>query len=227
MKSFTKALLISSLFAAATAATAVDGYAQDALPTVEPSAPPALDTLSYKDINANVHNAEANAAENGALYDPVVINPEVSELTTKKTEAARSVLEQTHQNPIPAPKEQPSLQQSLPGEAALDARVEQISELNQIKPGDPITLREALLLADDNNRDLATARVEIDSANAQLKQAWALLLPSISASVTYAHVYNNATGQQHGNGCEIGRPTRLRIARRIGSRLGQRRRIPR
>lgn len=198
MKSFTKALLISSLFAAATAATAVDGYAQDALPTVEPSAPPALDTLSYKDINANVHNAEANAAENGALYDPVVINPEISELTTKKTEAARSVLEQTHQNPIPAPKEQPSLQQSLPGEAALDARVEQISELNQIKPGDPITLREALLLADDNNRDLATARVKIDSANAQLKQAWTLLLPSISASVTYAHVYNNATASSMG-----------------------------
>lgn len=199
MKSFTKALLISSLFAAATAATAVDGYAQDALPTVEPSAPPALDTLSYKDINANVHNAEANAAENGALYDPVVINPEISDLTTKKTEAARSVLEQTHQTPIPAPKEHPSLQQSLPGEAALDAQVEQISELNQIKPGDPITLREALLLADDNNRDLATARVKIDSANAQLKQAWALLLPSISASVTYAHVYNNATASSMGS----------------------------
>lgn len=192
MKSSAKMLLISFL-SVAVMATTVDGYAQEARPTVEPSAPPSLDTLSYKDINANVRQDAAHASDDDALYDPVVINPEISDLTQQRTKAARSVLEQTHESPIPFSKGAPLSQQLLPGEDALDAQVEQISELNQIKPGDPITLREALLMADEKNRDLATARVKIDAANAQLKQAWALLLPSISASVTYAHVYNNAT----------------------------------
>ena len=194
MKSFAKTLLIASLGAAAAMAQAADGFAQDAIKTAAPDAPPALETLSYKDINANIQNAENNAENNGgALYDPVVINPEISDQTTKKAEAARSVLEQTHESPIPAPQNPPSVRQGLPGEEALDEQVEQIAELNQIKPGEPLTLRRALLIADEKNIDLAAARVKIQTANAQLKQAWALLLPSISASVSYAHVYNNST----------------------------------
>lgn len=192
MKSFAKSILISSLLGALCAVP--EGWAQDAGAADKNAAPPALDSLSYKDINANLKNLEKSAEEDGgALYDPVVINTEISNQTTKKAEAARSVLESTHDSPMLEPRgPRPTQQQGLPGEKALDQQVEQISELNEIKPGDPLTLRQALLLADEKNLDLAAARVKIQTANAQLKQAWALLLPSISASVTYAHVYNSS-----------------------------------
>lgn len=192
MKSFAKSILISSLLGALCAVP--EGWAQDGGTADKNAAPPALDSLSYKDINANLKNLEQNAgADGGALYDPVVINTEISNQTTKKAEAARSVLESTHDSPMLEPRgPRPAQQQGLPGEKALDQQVEQISELNEIKPGDPLTLRQALLLADEKNLDLAAARVKIQTANAQLKQAWALLLPSISASVTYAHVYNSS-----------------------------------
>lgn len=160
-----------------------------------PIAPPPADSLSYKDINANIrNNSDDMLNENGALYDPVVINPEVSKNTDSSTNAARAVLENTHETVIPAPRKNAAVQQQgLPGEDLLNNQVEQISELNQIKPGDPITLKQALLMADEKNFDLASARVQIQTANAQLKQAWALLLPNISATLNYAHVYNNST----------------------------------
>ena len=72
MKSFAKSILISSLLGALCAVP--EGWAQDAGAADKNAAPPALDSLSYKDINANLKNLEKSAEEDGgALYDPVVI----------------------------------------------------------------------------------------------------------------------------------------------------------
>lgn len=150
-----------------------------------------------------MHAVEDNALKNNtadAIYDPVVINPEISQTTSSKTQDARTILERTHDTPIPGPGSRNDNQlTALPGEDILDARVEQISELNEIKPGQAMTLREALLMADAQNLTLETARVKIQTAKAQLKQAWAIILPNISGTISYAHVYNNATAASMAN----------------------------
>ena len=51
-----------------------------------------------------------------------------------------------------------------------------------------LTLREALLQADKSNIDLEKARIRIETAQAQLKQAWAIFLPNVSGKLTYAHL---------------------------------------
>ena len=145
-------------------------------------------------------------AEN-TVYDPSLLNEEISrkiiveetavnKKTTQKSkqtaQAARAVLESTHDtDAIPTPpKGAPDItkMQGLPGEEFLNQKVEQISELNEIRPGQPMTLREALLQADKENIDLEKARIRIETARAQLKQAWAIFLPNVSASLTYAHL---------------------------------------
>ena len=141
------------------------------------------------------------------VYDPSLLNEEISrkiiieetaanKKTTKKSketaQAARAVLESTHDtDAIPTPpKGAPDItkMQGLPGEEFLNETVEQISELNEIRPGQPMTLREALLQADKGNIDLEKARIRIETAQAQLKQAWAIFLPNVSGKLTYAHL---------------------------------------
>lgn len=136
--------------------------------------------LTYKDINANM-NSET------PFYDPSVIDPSVGERTHKNAEAARSALEATHDTPLPKLGGSPE-KQGLPGESFLEEQVEQISELNEIKPGPALSLKDALLMADEQNLDLKSAKVNIDTAKAQLKQAWAVLLPNISATLSWAHL---------------------------------------
>ena len=62
-----------------------------------------------------------------------------------------------------------------------------IIEMPRITPGPELTLDEALRLADKRNLTLEAARVEVDKAAAQLKQAYALVLPGIQAKMTLMH----------------------------------------
>ena len=182
MKIRSKKLLIPALLVAALFSTTA--FAQDKnkakTKDVPPPAPPAVESVDYRSIGSN---------GDVPFYDPSVIDPSVGERTSKNAEAARSVLEATHDTPLPGPAEVvPHAQQGLPGEAFLAEQVEQISELNEIKPGPALTLKEALLLADEQNLNLKAAKVKIDTARAQLKQAWAMLLPNISATFSWAHM---------------------------------------
>ena len=144
----------------------------------EPAPVQSADNLTYKDINPETDTP---------FYDPSVIDPSVGARTTEKQAAARATLDATHGAPMPGP-EGITAQQRLPGEEFLEAQVDQISELSEIKPGPAMTLKEALLLADAQNIDLQSAQTNLDKARAQLQQAWALLLPNISATVSWAHL---------------------------------------
>ena len=144
----------------------------------EPAPVQSADNLTYKDINPETDTP---------FYDPSVIDPSVGARTTEKQAAARATLDATHGAPMPGP-EGITAQQRLPGEEFLEAQVDQISELSEIKPGPAMTLKEALLLADAQNIDLQSAQTSLDKARAQLQQAWALLLPNISATVSWAHL---------------------------------------
>jgi len=138
--------------------------------------------------NSDKADSSANNNNQEAYYDPSIIDPTVGERTNKNLAAARLTLTATHETPIPAGVEKDQDQQALPGESALDSQIEQISELNEIKPGPAITLKDALLMADAQNIDLQSAQINIEKARAQLKQAWAIILPNISATFSYAHM---------------------------------------
>ncbi len=56
-----------------------------------------------------------------------------------------------------------------------------------LTPGPTVTLSQVLAAAEARNLTLALARTEIDKAEAQLAQAWGLLLPAISGQATYTH----------------------------------------
>lgn len=172
-------LFMTTILIGAAALGSSAAFAQESAPAADNGAPSQNSELTYKDINSN--NAET------PFYDPSIIDPSVGEQTNKNTEAARNALEVTHDAPMPGPKEA-NPQQGLPGEKFLSTQVEQISELNEIKPGPALSLKEALLLADEQNLNLKAARVKIDTAKAQLKQAWAMLLPNISATLSWAHM---------------------------------------
>jgi outer membrane protein TolC len=60
-------------------------------------------------------------------------------------------------------------------------------ELPQIEPGQEISLAEALDAADKRNMTLASIRVEIEKAEAQLGLAWALVFPAVQANMQYMH----------------------------------------
>ncbi len=132
--------------------------------------------------------SECKPNSHSSYYDPSIIDPSVGERTNKNLAAARLTLTATHETPIPVGVEKIQSQQALPGESALDSQIEQISELNEIKPGPSITLKDALLMVDAQNIDLQSAQINIDKARAQLKQAWAIILPNISATLSYAHM---------------------------------------
>lgn len=171
----------SLIFGAATASAqdpAPDANSVDGTESVQPAA---------EQPKLEIQNDDGATAV--PFYDPSLIDPSVGEKTNKNAQAARNVLEVTHDAPMPGIKDREAAQQQgLPGESFLEAQVEQISELNEIKPGPAMSLKEALLLADEQNLDLASAKVKLDTAKAQLKQAWAMLLPNISASLSWAHM---------------------------------------
>ena len=66
-------------------------------------------------------------------------------------------------------------------------------ELPQMRPGPNITLEQALAAADKRNVTLNAARLEVDKADAQLAQAWALVLPGVQASLQYTHMDHEDT----------------------------------
>jgi len=53
------------------------------------------------------------------------------------------------------------------------------------QPSRVVTLEQAVTIALANNRDLATARLEIDKAHARVSEAWGYALPAIDLSGTY------------------------------------------
>ena len=73
-----------------------------------------------------------------------------------------------------------------PGSPSSRALAEE-AELPPVLPGPPLTLAEALRMADRRNLTLSAARLEIDKARAQLKQAWALVLPAAQANLQLVH----------------------------------------
>ncbi len=169
--------LISFLAGFATVLCGTAAFAQDTAPGADNAAV----------VQEQTNNNTVTDSSDVPFYDPSLIDPSVGEQTNRNTASARTVLEATHDAPMPGPKEA-NPQQGLPGEKFLNTQVEQISELNEIKPGPAMTLKEALLLADEQNLNLKVAKVKIDTAKAQLKQAWAMLLPNISASLSWAHM---------------------------------------
>jgi outer membrane protein TolC len=62
-----------------------------------------------------------------------------------------------------------------------------VIEMPTITPGPEMTLDVALRKADARNLTLEVARVEVEKAEAQLKQAYALVLPGIQAKLTLMH----------------------------------------
>ncbi len=66
-------------------------------------------------------------------------------------------------------------------------------ELPRMRPGPDITLEQALAAADRRNVTLNAARLEVDKADAQLAQAWALVLPGVQASLQYTHMDHEDT----------------------------------
>ena len=66
-------------------------------------------------------------------------------------------------------------------------------ELPVIAPGEPLTLAQAIELADQRNLTLAATRVELERADAQLKLAWSTLFPVASGTLTYTHYDHEET----------------------------------
>jgi outer membrane protein TolC len=60
-------------------------------------------------------------------------------------------------------------------------------QLPQITSGEPITLENALQLADQRNLSLNAARADLEKAGAELYAAWSLLLPNASGYLTFTH----------------------------------------
>jgi outer membrane protein len=78
-------------------------------------------------------------------------------------------------------------QETAPPEPAAPAASQSTSPAlvaPHITPGPSITLEEALRLADERNLTLESARLEVDKAQAMLKQSYALILPALQASMT-------------------------------------------
>ncbi|MFO8071010.1 MAG: TolC family protein [Polyangia bacterium] len=55
-------------------------------------------------------------------------------------------------------------------------------------PRREITLRRALELAGERNPSVARARAEVAASEARMRKAWAAVIPSISAGMTYSHL---------------------------------------
>ncbi|MDD5308018.1 MAG: TolC family protein [Deltaproteobacteria bacterium] len=66
-------------------------------------------------------------------------------------------------------------------------------KLPTLTPGPSITLAEALERAESRNLGMEAARLEIDKARAQLKQAWGLVLPVIQGGMQYTRMDHEDT----------------------------------
>lgn len=119
--------------------------------------------------------SEQNTVQGAAPQ--VVILPKAEPLSGEGVEGAEPV------QPVAA-----VILQTLPGEENFTARLEQIPETQEIKPGPRMTLAQALVAADSQNLDLEAARIKLELAEAQLKQAWALVLPNITGKVSWTHM---------------------------------------
>jgi len=60
-------------------------------------------------------------------------------------------------------------------------------DLPEISPGEPLSFDEALRLADERNASLAATRIDLLSARAGLKRAWAPLMPTVQGTMTMIH----------------------------------------
>jgi len=96
-------------------------------------------------------------------------------------------------SPLPARSQEPALVQpeGPPGPAAGTTSIQgraapapEAVEIPPMTPGEPMTLAQALDLASRRNLSLDVAALEVTKAEAQLKQAWALVLPGIQGKVT-------------------------------------------
>jgi outer membrane protein TolC len=86
--------------------------------------------------------------------------------------------------PFPSEVEKPLVRETTA--VAADASPVDI-EMPRIAPGPELSLSDALAAADKRNMTLASIRLEIEKADAQLGMAWALIFPAAQASVQYMH----------------------------------------
>jgi outer membrane protein len=75
-------------------------------------------------------------------------------------------------------------------------------DLPIVTEGRPITLSEALTLADERNLSIAAARVDIEIGRTGFKRAWAALLPTAQGSMTLTHA-DHADEVSMGGGQDI------------------------
>jgi outer membrane protein len=118
----------------------------------------------------------------------------VSHLVVGLAGLLASVPALSQQEPAPAVTDEgpPSPQPPAPADAPLPF------ELPVIEPGEPLTLAQAIQLADRRNLTLAATRVELERADAQLKLAWGTLFPIASGQLTFTHYDHEETANLGG-----------------------------
>lgn len=89
------------------------------------------------------------------------------------------------ERPPAEPEGPPAPAEDAPPPAPLDAPLPE--GLPTISPGQPMTLGQALGLADRRNLSLAAARTDLERADAELYLAWAALFPTAKGTLTYMH----------------------------------------
>ena len=70
--------------------------------------------------------------------------------------------------------------------------------LPKIEQGPSLTLEEALRLADSRNFSIASARADIQRAQAELGKSWSILLPMATGSMTLTHADHQGRGKCDG-----------------------------
>ena len=70
---------------------------------------------------------------------------------------------------------------------------DEAAPLPDITPGQPVSLSQALKLAEQRNLDLAVAKMEVVKARTQLKTAWGLVHPVVQAKLDYTHMDHEDT----------------------------------
>lgn len=146
-------------------------------------------------LPAAVSAQSPEAAQTDAVQEAEVsieASDPVSIKTAAQLKASREALLSTHEA-LPLPNvevEEVLALQGLPGEDAYQTTLESFSELAEIAPGRPMTMKEAFILADERNPMLGAARVNSEKAQAKLHQAWAMLMPNVAASLQWAHLGN-------------------------------------
>jgi outer membrane protein len=89
------------------------------------------------------------------------------------------------EQPPPEAEGPPAPEDEQPPPEPLDAPLPE--GLPAVAPGQPMTLDQALEMADRRNLSLAATRVELERAEAELYLAWAALFPNASGQLTLTH----------------------------------------